>query len=147
VTRTEPILAWRIWRLRLDDERNVVEPVLESCVYGDEWPVQEAFSAACPRHDRPVVGCDCGIYAVASRAAALEWARWAQTAVPHPVVVGQVQLWGRVFPHSLGYRAELAYPYALEVLRGEALGEADAARLERGLRDSYLVDVAPSRAA
>jgi hypothetical protein len=147
MTRDEPLLAWRIWRLRLDVDRNVAEPVLESCVYGDEWPAQEAFSAACPHHDRPIVGCDCGIYAVTSRAAALELARWAQSAVPHPVVVGQVQLWGRVFPHSLGYRAEFAYPYALEVLAGQTLHQVDALRLERGLRDSYLVDVALERAA
>ena len=47
---------------------------------------------------------------------ALGWARWAQSALPHPIVIGQVQLWGRVLPHSAGYRAELAYPYELEVL-------------------------------
>ena len=142
MTRSEPVLAWRIWRLRLDPETDVPEPVLESCVYGDEWPAQEAFTAACPRHGRPVAGCDCGIYAVTSREAALTWARWAQSAIPHPVVVGQAQLWGRVFPHSLGYRAELAYPYALEVMSGRDVTETDAWRLGRGLRDSYLVDVA-----
>jgi hypothetical protein len=144
MTRVEPILAWRIWRLRLNPETDVPEPVLESCIYGDEWRAQEAFRAGCPSHDRPVTDCDCGIYAVSSRAKALEWARWAQTAIPHPVVVGQVQLWGRVFPHSLGYRAEIAYPYALEVLPWPA---ADTSWIERGLRESYLVDVAAWQAA
>jgi hypothetical protein len=142
MSRTEPILAWRIWRLRLDPATDLPVPVLESCIYGYEWPAQETFAASCANHDRPAVGCDCGIYAVSSREAALEWARWAQSAVPHPVVLGQAQLWGRVFPHSLGYRAEFAYPYALEVLPGRDVTPSDAWRLERGIRDSYLVDVA-----
>jgi hypothetical protein len=53
-----------------------------------------------------------------------------------------VQLWGRVLPHSAGYRAELAYPYELEVLVGGLLDEADAERLGRMLRDAYVVDIA-----
>ena len=40
MNRDEPILAWRSWRLRVDPETGVVEPVLESCVYGD--PVARA---------------------------------------------------------------------------------------------------------
>ena len=147
MTRDEPLLAWRIWRLRLHADRNVAEPVLESCIYGDEWPALAAFSAACPLHDRPIVGCDCGVYAVTSREAALDIARWAQSAVPHPVVVGQVLLWGRVFPYSLGYRAELAYPYALEIQTRQGIEELEALTLERALRDSYLVDVAVEQAA
>ena len=57
-------------------------------------------------------------------------------------MIGQVQLWGRVLPHSAGYRAELAYPYELEVLAGGLLDEAEADRFERMLRDAYLVDIA-----
>jgi len=53
-----------------------------------------------------------------------------------------VQLWGRVLPHSAGYRAELAYPYELEVLASETLSVADARRLERLLQAAYLVDIA-----
>jgi hypothetical protein len=52
-----------------------------------------------------------------------------------------VQLWGRVLPHSAGYRAELAYPYDLEVLAGAALDEAEAEHVGRRLRDAYLVDL------
>jgi hypothetical protein len=142
LTRSEPILAWRIWRLRCDPDRGLVEPVLESCVYGDPWAAREAFAAACSDHPGPALACGCGIYAVTSRETALEWARWAQSALPHPIVIGRVQLWGRVLPYSAGYRAELAYPYELEVLAGGALDEAEAERLGRLLRDAYLVDVA-----
>lgn len=142
MTRAEPILAWRIWRLRSDSDRGVVEPLLESCVYGDPWVPCEPFAAACVGHPGPQPSCGCGIYAVTTREQALEWARWAQSALPHPIVIGQAQLWGRVLPHSVGYRAELAYPYELEVLAGGLLDEAGAELLGRMLRDAYLVDIA-----
>ena len=136
----EPVLGWRIWRLRLS-AAGVAAPVLESCIYRDPWPAQRAFSSECPDHPRPVPACGCGIYAVTTREAALEWARWAQSAVPHPIVVGRVQLWGRILPYSAGYRAELAYPYELEVLAGNGLDGAGARRLASALRERYLVDV------
>jgi hypothetical protein len=145
VTQREPILAWRIWRLRMDVDRGLVEPVLESCVYGDEWPEREAFAAECPEHRRPTPDCGCGIYAVTTRAAAGEWASWAQSALPHPIVLGRVQLWGRILPYSAGYRAELGYPYDLEVLPGEGIAESEARRLQRELCARYVVD--PARLA
>jgi hypothetical protein len=142
MTRREPILAWRSWRLRSDPDRGLVEPVLESCVYGDPWAPREAFAATCAEHRAPARACGCGIYAVTTRETALEWARWAQSALPHPIVIGRVQLWGRVLPHSAGYRAELAYPYELGVLAGAMLDEAEAEHVGRRLRDAYLVDLA-----
>jgi hypothetical protein len=53
-----------------------------------------------------------------------------------------VQLWGRVLPHSAGYRAEIGYPYELGVLVSPSVGVADARRLERLLQAAYLVDIA-----
>ena len=135
------IVAWRTWRLRTDVDRDVVEPILESCVYGDEWPTQKAFSAECSQHRRPVPDCGCGIYAVTTREATLEWALWAQSALPNPIVLGRVQLWGLVLPHSVGYLAELAYPYELEVLAGDRLDETKAQAMARRLRDLYVVDI------
>jgi hypothetical protein len=141
VIRTEPILAWRNWRLRIDPDTHVVQPVLESCVYGEPWPERQAFTAYCPAHQLPDPACACGIYAVTTREAALEWAGWAQSALPNPIVLGRVQLWGRVLPHSAGYRAQLAYPYELGVLADKTLHVADARRLERLLQAGYLVDI------
>jgi hypothetical protein len=141
VSRTEPILAWRSWRLRIDPDTHVVQPVLESCVYGEPWPERQAFTAYCPAHELPDPACGCGIYAVTTRETALEWAGWAQSALPNPIVLGRVQLWGRVLPHSAGYRAQLAYPYELGVLADETLHVADARRLERLLQAAYLVDI------
>ncbi|MFL5688246.1 MAG: hypothetical protein ACJ77I_04600 [Chloroflexota bacterium] len=142
MTRSDPILAWRIWRLRLDPDRGVAEPVLESCVYGDAWPERAAFAADCPEHRQPVPDCGCGIYAVTARDAAAQWALWAQSAVPHPIVLGRVQLWGRILPYSAGYRAEFAYPYDLEVLPGDGLAELAARRLQRAVCSRYAVEAA-----
>ena len=138
----EPILGWRCWRLRIDPETEAFEPVLESCVYGDPWPERQAITAHCPEHALPDPDCGCGIYAVTSREAALEWAGWAQSALPNPIVLGRVQLLGRVLRHSAGYRAAHAYPYEIEVLLSEEVGAADGRRLERLLQAAYLVDIA-----
>ena len=56
-------------------------------------------------------------------------------------MLGRVQLWGRVLPHSAGYRAELAYPYEVGVLESERLSVADARRLERLLQAANRVDI------
>lgn len=131
--RLEPIQAWRVWRVGDDGS-------LESPIYGDEWRPCNSFDADCPEHPRPDPECGCGIYAVTTRERAHEWAEWARSALPHPIVLGRVQLWGRVLPHSAGYRAERAYPYELELL------EADA-RLAHWLRRLYRVDVVERAAA
>jgi hypothetical protein len=141
VSRAEPILAWRSWRLHIDPEAHAVRPQLESCVYGEPWPEREAFAAYCPAHELPDPSCGCGIYAVTTREAALDWAGWAQSALPHPIALGRVQLWGRVLPHSSGYRAQLAYPYELAVLVSDTVTVPDARRLERLLQAAYLVDI------
>lgn len=131
--RTEPIEAWRVWRVG-------AEGALESPIYGDEWRAREAFEADCPEHARPELECGCGIYAVTTRERAVEWAQWARSALAHPVVLGRVQLWGRVFPHLTGYRAERAYPYELELVEPDP-------PLARTLRERYLVDVVEHAAA
>lgn len=131
---TEPIRAWRIWRV--SDEGDL----LESPIYGDEWAPGEAFAADCTTHSLPDSGCGCGIYAVTTREIALEWAEWARASLPYRIVLGQVQLWGRVLPHLTGYRAENAYPYELELLD-------EGPELARSLRRRYLVDVVEPVAA
>lgn len=144
--RREPILAWRVWRLS-GPHVDLSEPQLESCVYGDPWLPREAFVAECPSHARPAPGCGCGIYAVTSKESALALARWAQSALPHPIVIGRVHLWGRVLPHSTGYRSERAYPYDLEVVEDGRWSSQEQRRLTARLRARYVVDVSPDAAA
>ena len=143
---TEPIRAWRVWRLRGSGPFDA-EPTLESCIYGDAWPARRAMSAACAQHSLPVLDCDCGIYAVTTREAALALARWARSALPNPLVYGQVHLWGRVLVHSAGFRAQFAYPYELALLNDFRWPEAPRRALERQLRARYAVDVVPGVAA
>jgi hypothetical protein len=144
--RTEPIRAWRVWRLRGSGPFDA-EPVLESCIYGDVWPARQAFSAACFDHPLPARDCGCGIYAVTTRPAALALALWARSALPNPIVYGQVHLWGRVLVHSAGYRAERAYPYELALLDDPRCPETRRRALEGQLRARYLVDVLPGASA
>jgi hypothetical protein len=134
VIRTEPVEGWRIWRVADDAD------LLESPVYGDRWHPGVAFEAHCPVHPRPTGACGCGVYAVATRELAVEWAEWARSALPYAIVLGRVSLWGRVLPHLSGYRAERAYPYELE------LGDL-VPGLARALRERYCVDVVEPAAA
>ena len=98
MSRTEPILAWRAWRLRIDPETYTVRPVLESCVYGERWPEREPFAAACPEHELPEPGCGCGIYAVKTKRAALEKSLASMRIVRNmpPCVSGSTFDWPRV---------------------------------------------------
>jgi hypothetical protein len=136
--RTEAIRAWRAWRADADG-------LLESCLYGDAWEPRAPFTASCVRHARPAPECDCGVYAVTQREAAVELGSWAQSALEQPIVIGEVSLWGRVLPYSAGYRAEHAYPHALELLPDARYGLDRARELARKVRDRYLVDVLEPR--
>lgn len=76
----------------------------------------------CPSTNRFFhTGYGCGIYAFKELDGALQ---------QHRDVVGEVQMWGRVFEHGVGYRAEIAEPIKLcwtldgpERMRAERLAE------------------------
>jgi len=140
--RREPVVAWRSWRLgTYDTSAGILEPFLRSCVYAEYWPAGERFEASCPRHALPSRACGCGVHGVTSRDEALRWARWAGGALPNPIVVGRVNLWGRVLQFSRGYRAQYAYPYELEIPGGGNWDDLDVAEIAERLRRDYLVDV------
>lgn len=70
-----------------------------------EWPVDRALHAVCLAggHPAPAVSCSCGI----SGARDLDTLRQHGLCVaPGGLVVGQVDLWGRVVPEPYGYRGE-----------------------------------------
>lgn len=62
----------------------------------------------------PVKGCACGIYAYAEPERVMESVEGAV----FRRVVGEVEMWGKVWEHDLGYRAEFARPRALWGLAG-----------------------------
>ena len=127
---TEPLVGWRLWHVR--DGR------LLSWSQDAEWPAGRRLEASCRRllrrscTDAPGAGHACGIYAVRTRDAAV---RLLDDLPPlaAPVAVGRVSLWGRVFENVGGWRAQYAYPYALDVVGGDE-------RVARKLRAAYRVD-------
>ena len=139
----EAVQAWRTWRVGVFEPAASPGPeyFLRSCVHDAYWPPTEPLVSQCPEHLRPDLGCGCGIYAMTSRDAAVAWARSTAHSLAMPVVVGQVHLWGRTLQFTHGYRAELAYPYSIEVLDDGLTADLDAAAVVRQLRETYLVDV------
>ena len=137
------IRAWRAWRVGVFEPSGggAPEAFLRSCVHDAYWTPGEAVASRCVEHVRPSLACGCGIYAVTTREAALEWAQTTARAMPMPLVIGQVHLWGRVLQFSSGYRAQYAYPYSLEVLDDALPLELDPNLVVRQLRDAYVVDV------
>ena len=140
--RDEAIVAWRAWRLgTYDTADGRTDVFLRSCVYAEYWPPGERFEASCPRHGLPSRACGCGVYGVTSRDEALRWALWAGTALPNPIVLGRVNLWGKVLRFSRGYRAQFAYPYELELPAAGNWGGIEPAAAADQLRREYAVDV------
>lgn len=109
---TEPIVGWRRWHVRQEGTQAWLAPMFQG---ESVWPVRHPMRAVCGKpqrfHEsaRPVgiaPHCDCGIHAYHH-----PW----QMSVAAPFVMGSVFLWGRVFCHQHGYRAEYAYPKELWV--------------------------------
>jgi hypothetical protein len=140
----DPIVGWRIWRVRGDR--------LHAVVWGTPWLPRIRFEASCEdrpspfwqpygeraAHAAPESACECGVYAFKSRPDAELLAR---EKVDHDVIaLGRVSLWGHVLETEYGYRGEFAYPYDLVLLGG-----TDA--LARTIRSEYAVDVECAPAA
>lgn len=106
VRESAPLRAWRYWqtsprrRLRSVAQRHV------------EWPPGTAISAVCVGggHSAPDPTCWCGV----SGARDLDALRdHGLCVLPGPLIVGQVDLWGRVLEESFGWRGQFARPAAI----------------------------------
>jgi hypothetical protein len=135
-TTAEPFLAWRTWALA--GSRDGAEVRLMPIVGGTHpWPARVPNRASCAlrrRHGEvPEVHCSCGLYGT-DRDEVLRRTR-------SPAVLGRVALWGRIVEHTLGYRAEYAYPQRLRLVcfvcfwrRGTNAEACDAVIRRRGGR-------------
>lgn len=126
----EPLHAWRCWRYGVNTGH------LASTIRSTLWLPRERLTAQClAGRDRcchaPTEDCTCGIYAWTDRKDLSKLIRIEHGTIP---VWGSVSLWGRIYVHERGVRAQHAYPYALYV--SEVHEEA-----ARRIRREYVVDV------
>lgn len=139
---SEPIIGWRVWRVRrpLDGHRSAAElaeellvaeragePQPVSQLYAFQlrslterlyWPPGRRVEADCRRgieHTTvPSVGCDCGFWALRDRAdAELLAARYSDSG--GAIAAGSVALWGHVVEQRNGWRGQFAYPRAIDL--------------------------------
>ena len=117
-TYIEPFTAYRVWNW---DENGV------SSLNGKKWTPKVAFEAQCEyrddwksmfasasddnkrywqsqEHHCPDVNCTCGMYAGINMQHLLDL-QYIQRGIH-----GEVSLWGRLYRHTLGWRAQFAYP-------------------------------------
>ncbi len=110
-----PIRAWRYWQT---SGRLYLRSVAQRHI---EWKPGVPMNAVCigGGHPAPSVGCWCGV----SGASDLDALRQhGLCVVPGPLVVGEVDLWGRILEESYGYRAEHARPASIGLVEG-TIGE------------------------
>ena len=88
-------------------------------------------------HPAPEATCNCGI----SGARDLGSLRtYGLCVAPGPLVVGEVDLWGRLVPDIYGWRAEYARPASLALAEGTAADEAEEEAVRAALA-AYRVPV------
>ena len=121
-----PAVGWKVWSIEHDTEQTILRSVL----YGDVWPLADAFRATCRRllrtsHEAPCRGCECGIHAGRELGA---WDHYLAVEA-ETRVFGRVLLWGSVLEGAHGWRAAQARP--VEIFVPTAV--AEAARVADGL--------------
>src|SRR3990172_2052212 len=145
--RTAPLIGWRIWRTH--------KGRLTGTIVRSRWPV-DAIEAKCEMatllpnlkrilgpalfdtnmslfgHPAPEPACSCGIYAAESLEALLKAQPDIQSAGLRPLIVGQIEMWGRVIKHDNGvYRAERARVKTLCYAPGQRVSRFKVAALAK----------------
>lgn len=100
------IIAWREWRYRYRPLR------LLSLSFSLEWsPDHPQESDPDTRHS--------GVFALKLRSERWAWSQIQSAGPQDGYVIGRVALWGVVWEHVLGYRAQYAKPISFDEARGE----------------------------
>jgi hypothetical protein len=121
--RAGAVTGWRYWQL---SPTGLLSSVTQRRI---DWHPGGALRAGClgGGHRAPDVGCDCGIYGSRD----LETLRQHGLCLaPEALVVGTVELWGKVIAEEFGHRAEYAYPSRLLLVPELVLDEEVPAALE-----------------
>ena len=103
-----PIIGHRVW---LWDGSRLVS------LNGELWHPGKPLAAECKAmsrpHQPPQTDCSCGVYAARSPEQLFPFRQLDQIGYAWLSIYGQVYLWGNVIEHSLGWRAQFAYPKSL----------------------------------
>lgn len=105
-----PITAYRAWTLT---DKGIQSIAIQGVVWERNQPTEAlCFRTVVPlEHDdgsgSPKMNCQCGIYAAKNYKHLHEIG---YIDLPQSSVYGEVQLWGKVLEHELGWRAQYAYP-------------------------------------
>ena len=122
VRAAAPVRAWRYWQV---SPRRRLRSVAQKHV---EWPAGRPLHALCigGGHPAPAVSCSCGI----SGTRDLDTLRQHGLCVaPGALVVGEVDLWGRIVPEAYGYRSEYGRPASIGLVPESVEDEAARRRL------------------
>jgi hypothetical protein len=111
-----PIVAYRTWQWGAEGLQSLNNL---------SWVPKQPMKANCPRqrcgynpktggwiNDSPAETCTCGIYAAKNHQHLVDTGYAGEL---HVCVHGEVNLWGKIWEHQLGYRAEYAYPRNLTI--------------------------------
>jgi hypothetical protein len=117
-----PLRAWRYWQV---SGRLYLRSVSQRHI---EWRPGHFLNAVCVGggHPAPSEGCWCGISGARDLDALREHGL---CVLPGPLVVGEVDLWGRILDESYGYRAEHARPVSIGLVEGTIGEGAERERL------------------
>lgn len=131
----QPIVAYRAWRYDGGRQRDALQPFRRGFGWHKGWNL--ASCLATPRgpntatfHRAPAEGCSCGFYA-------LKEPRYVGALSVPPgmsMILGKVELAGKIIEHTAGYRAERARVVQLLPMRGQR-------RVAKSLATIYGVDV------
>jgi hypothetical protein len=113
--------GWRAWKVLRQPPPYGLPPKLYSATYDTYyWTPRRAVIAECDRHcpeaQIPGENCSCGFYAARTyeHLMTMSYPQYDPEA-DEIVVIGQVAMWGKVIPGTLGWRAAKAYPVRLFV--------------------------------
>lgn len=133
VSEAAPVRAWRYWQL---SARGLLRSVSQRHVV---WAADRALHATClgGGHPAPDARCNCGI----SGARDLDTLRnYGLCVACGPLMVGEVDLWGRIVPDSYGYRGEYGKPASIGLVGESVSGDVERDQVVASL-EAYGVPV------
>ncbi len=137
-TQAAPLRAWRLFRLRRDDQGWVLSAPLYHDPHPTPWP-RMSTAASCHRgHPAPAPGCRCGIYAVIQGTLDSLPGYLLDTAHDNdPWAYCEVACHGRVFVDLRGVRAERADVISIALAQSCWPDQGALAGATRSLAERY----------